>query len=233
MPGARTATQLVRQVRESMQEMGSGSFRDGFSSDADTSTELIGLLTFVNRAISIFSRSGIVQDDYSFATSPSGYAVNMPMGAGRIVEVSIIGSGYRRKPLVERTLPQVNGQNRNWRSDYGEPNAYMSQGPQLWLVPVPGVAMSGFIRAHTQEAALVNTADTMTRIPYHYHEAVADLAAILACASDGANPARTARAEFLVSLFEMTYPDLNEIVRARSFLPNLQNPVNTPQGGNN
>lgn len=226
-----TAQQFVRRVRYSAQEMSTGTYRDGFSTDADTTSTLVPVLDFVNRAAEILFRTGIYQADFGFTITASSYRASMPMGAGRVTEVAVSVSGQARRPLRESTNTELTGQERNWRGTYGIPNVYITAAPELWFFPVPSTTISAVLRAGSEDPDLVNPTDVYPNIPYLYNGAVADLAAILVCSSDGENPARVARAEFLVRLFEMTYPDLAQMVQARSLLPDFGVRISRPEGG--
>lgn len=231
MPGQRTALQFVSRVRFLAQEISTATYRNGFSTDPDTDANLIPILDFVNQAAEILYRTGIYQADFGFTVTASSYRANLPMGAGRISEVAVVVSGQMRRPLRESTNTELVGQERNWRGTYGNPNVYISSAPELWFYPVPSTTISGVVRAGSEDPDLVAPTDVFANIPYMYNGAVSDLAAILVCCSDGENPARTARAEFLIRLFEMNYPDLAQMVQARSLLPGFQERLSRQEGG--
>ncbi len=217
MPIARTAAQLVRIVRELSQTTDPGTYRDGFSTDVDTSSTLIPILSFVNRALRVFAFVGYEQSTSNINTVSGQWSYPLPSGgAGRIVEVTF-GSSPIMRPLAETTLQDLAARDLMWRNTQGSPAIYVTLGPDIWVYPVPLWSRTLSIRHHTAPEDLVNPDDVPTLLPY-YHDGAGMLAACFMLASDFENPANAGRIQFILSQFEVQFADCEKLVRARSLL---------------
>lgn len=217
MPGPLNAQAIVLQTRIHCQLISTNQYRDGFPTDPSTSSDLIPILSFVNQALAIIARTGVVQSEFSVATVSGTYRYPVPSGAGRILDISY------PKPnnggifsLVDSTLDNMNQRNPGWRSIYGTPNIYMPMGTEIYLYPVPTMSGPMVFRTPSQPSDLFNTTDIPSAIPPFYHNAICLLAAMFLCASDADNASRAARLPFLVSMWEAWYSDLDGFVRART-----------------
>lgn len=215
MPGQRTAQQLVNQVRYNLQLTATTQYRDGFSTDPDTSSTLIPILNFVNQAIMLLARSGLFQSTQTVSLSSGQYAYTAPSGVGRIFDCVHSGGGTLRS-LRNGTNDDIASRNRTWRQDGGDPNVYMLMGSSIWVYPVPTGVGSLTLWGVTIPADLVNASDVPTDIPPHYHDAISHIAAMMLSASDAENPARASRLPFLLNLWEAAYADADAYVHARS-----------------
>lgn len=217
MPIARTASQLVRIVRELVQTTDPGTYRDGFTTDVDTAPTLISILSFVNRALRTFALVGYEQSTSSITTVSGQWSYPLPSGgAGRIVEVTF-GSDPILRPLAETTLQDLAQQDLMWRNTQGSPAVYVTLGPDIWVYPVPLWARTLAIRHHTAPEDLANPNDVPTLLPY-YHDGVAMLAACFMLASDFENPSNAGRIAFILGQYEIQFADVEKLVRARSLL---------------
>lgn len=222
MPGQLTAAGLVARVRYHSQLMDAGTYRDGFSTDPDTSATLIPLLTFVNMALSVFDSCGFTHVTIPVATTSGTYQYPIPSGLGKFVEVTFLYSGVEN-PLRETTLQDLTGRNRAWRQDLGIPNAYIPVGQHVWLYKVPTTAGPLNIRGQAVSPDLTLPTDVPILLPA-YHEAAAMLAALFVINSDSENPGRDARMNFLLPLWQQTFGDFDAVIRARSIL-GLEGPI--------
>jgi hypothetical protein len=217
MPGSRTAAQLVRIVRELTQEVSTNTYRDGFSGDSSTTSTLISILSFVNQSLGILCRrTQIAQQNYPITCVAGQIEVNLPTDAGVLVDVAWYRSG-QLKSLTEAALQDLSGRDPNWRYTQGFPCVFVPLGQQLWQAPPPNRTLSGVLRASYPVPDLVLSGDVPSGIATPYHDAIAQFAAILKAASDRQGDL----VNYLVSLFEMDYPDLAQKVRVRSFLGQL------------
>jgi hypothetical protein len=211
------ATELVQITRSVAQVMDSRSYRDGFSGDADTSSSLISVLRFVNTAINILCRAGLVQAETTIAASSGQWAYPTPTTAHKIVDVLYTQANGNPKPLREASLSDLNGRKRAWRETAGEPNVYIAIGTDtIYLYPVPNNTRNITIRYTNMIADLVASGDYPTGLPIAYHEPAAYIAAMLLVGSDLSRDGNQARLQYIRDLFETAFPDVAKIVYARN-----------------
>jgi hypothetical protein len=224
MAGFINAEDAVRRTRRYCAIMDSGTYRDGFSTDASLATSLIPILFFENLAIRLLCDTGIVQEDHLITAVSGEKQYAYPSGMGKVVELSYVVSGeygLRAKPLRETTLSELRARDRYYSYTGGEPCVYVSVGPKFYLYPVPDGHTDNpgpiGITGHKLIGDLVNPSDTPGELPMWYHEAYPLLGAILLLATDD-NPSRQGRIEPLSNLFKELYPDLEELVTSRSVI---------------
>lgn len=196
--------------------MDSGTYRDGFSTDADTTATLIPILAFINMALGVFDAVAARMVTVSQSTVLSQWNYPIPSGQTRIADVAFTQSG-RDLPLNETTLQDLQARIRDWRYDLGVPNQYMIVGSEIWLHPVPIGTGPLKIHAGAISPELVTIDDVPVLLPY-CHDAIALLAAMLLINSDSENPGRESRLSFLLSFWETRFADFDRLIHARSLL---------------
>lgn len=224
MPGVRTAAQLVRQVREHAQEISTNTYRDGFSDDPNTGANLISILSFVNQALTIFSQSGFVQSDFAIPTTAGTREYTIPQVAGKIIRYKYIVGGVETN-LRDVTISDLDRRVRNWPSDpNGLPRLVVAEGQYLILYPTPSATGSLTLRATAMENDLAVRTDTPAVLPARYHDALSMLGGMLLCGSDADNPARQARIQELMVLWQGQDADLVKLIDARAVLGTVARP---------
>lgn len=224
MPGPLNAQDAVLRTRRYCAILDDGTYRDGFSTDADTSASLIPILPFENIAIRILCDTGIVQQDYTISAPSGQHIYPYPSGMGKSIETGFTISGengIRIKPLREVTLTDLRARDRFYRYTGGEPAVYATIGPDFIIYPVPmgnNATMGPIVLRGTRlPADLTVPASVPSDLPIWFHEAYPLLGAIILLSTDD-NPSRQNRIGPLTQLFIQLYPGLEELVTARSVI---------------
>lgn len=222
MAGYITASDAVARTRRYSAILDTGTYRDGFSSDASTVASLIPILFFENLAVRILCDTGMVLSDHLITSTSGQGSYTYPSGIGKVVEMSYTVSGQhglRAKILREVTLDELRSRDRYYGYTGGEPAVFATIGPKFLLYPVPNGSPYSpgpiGISAHKLIADMVNPADVPVDLPLWYHEAYPLLAAIILLSSDD-SPSRQGRIEPLSQLFAELYPRLQELVTSRA-----------------
>lgn len=194
--------------------MDSGTYRDGFSTDLDTSPNLISLLGFVNMAQRLMcGKASFALDDFAVSITSSGEA-DLPEECGEILYAL-----WSTTELIPTTYEEATRRViRTGSSATGSPTVYYTVGRRVGVRRKPSTTGTITLKGRTIPEDLTAPSDVPTLVPPRYHEALAVMATMILCVSDSDDSTAVQQAQGLAGLFEVEAGELAKEIDVRSML---------------
>lgn len=212
----KTATELVRLVRQWAGLPNQTPYRDGFAVDNVDGNGPWSILLEINEAQRELADTGYIKCNFSFQIIAGQSIYSADPWLHQYTTAT-----YNGIPLDHTTLGKLDTEEPNWRNlPPGIPKKFYFISDQIGLVPAPATRdadgqFSLRFLADSMVSELANPMDRPKRLPARFHELLAIGAALSISTNDTENEAAQRRIPRLGAKWTKGYEDLKKVVQQR------------------